>query len=249
MLPMKEETIIFTDGASRGNPGPGGWGAIVSFTKSNSVSVKELGGRQPDTTNNRMELTAVIQALAFALAEDVQIGINSSAVILTDSSYVINGATKWLAGWQRNNWITSQKQDVLNRDLWEEMSELITGRKVRWNYIGGHSGIPGNERCDEIATSFADGNPVPLYDGPADSYTIDLENLSGDPEKKSSKSSAKNRSKAKAYSYLSYLNGKVERHLTWAECEARVKGKSGAKFKKALDPEEEKAIIAEWTAK
>ncbi len=147
------EIIIFTDGSSRGNPGRGGWGSVVV---ENNV-VTELGGREDDTTNNRMELTAAIEGLSVVKTDD-QITIN------TDSSYVINGITKWVNGWKRNGWITKTKEEVMNRDLWEKLLEAKEGKDVVWNYVGGHAGIVGNERCDVIATSFADNSPTNLYE-------------------------------------------------------------------------------------
>lgn len=239
---MKNEILIWSDGASRGNPGPGGWGVvIVSLEK----EVVELGGREKHTTNNRMELMGAISALDyisknnFATAEKI--------LIHTDSSYVINGITKWVHGWRKNNWMTSQKKEVSNRDLWEELFSLTAGKKIEWKYVAGHSGTPGNERCDEIATSFADGNNPSLYKGYLSNYSVpifDLSKVSSVGKNKSGKS----RSKAKAYSYLSMIDGAIMKHKSWEECEKRVKGKSGAKFKKALSEKEEEDIINEWGA-
>lgn len=154
---------IFTDGSSRGNPGPGGWGAIVL----NDNVVTELGGRENMTTNNRMELMACIESLK-------TIDSNAPIVLYSDSQYVIKGMTEWIDGWQRKNWKNSQKKDVMNRDLWEMMLEVSSGKNIEWKYVKGHADNPGNNRCDEIATSFADNEPTKLYIGPIDSYKIKI---------------------------------------------------------------------------
>lgn len=230
-------TIIFTDGASRGNPGPGGWAAVIL----ENDTVQEIGGHAEHTTNNRMELAAAIEALKATK--------NDSLDVYTDSKYLINGITKWIYGWQSNNWVTKSKEDVLNRDQWEELGSLAEGKTIKWHYVGGHVGIEGNERCDEIATSFADNEKISLYSGPVDSYKYNLTLTEANTELKAAKTKSKNRSSQPAYSYLSLLGGKLERHSTWAECEARVKGKSGVKFKKALSAADEEAIKAEWGVK
>lgn len=250
---QKSQIIIFTDGASRGNPGPGGWGAIIAESGDVRINadenargltrIVELGGREEHTTNNRMELTAAIKALEFSHT------LNSGGYTLiyteiyTDSKYLIDGITKWIFSWEKRNWVTKNKEPVLNKDLWEKLLELTKFREVEWKYVGGHSGIAGNERVDQIATEFADGKATNLFSGDISKYKIDILNLNGEEKKKSSK----NRSRSKAYSYLSMVEGVVEKHKNWAECERRVKGKSGAKFKKALSAEEEKEIIKNWS--
>ena len=233
MIP--NSSIIFTDGAARGNPGPGGWGAIIAH----QGRVTELGGRESHTTNNRMELTAAIGALSF-LSSGSNLS-NSTLYIYADSSYLLNGITKWIYGWRKNNWINSQKEEVLNRDLWEKLFELTHNKKIEWNYIKGHAGIKANERSDEIATSFADNSAPVLYNGSQEAYSVSLDptQTSGASGKKS-----KARSKKTAYSYVSLIDGKVMRHMTWEECKARVSGKSGARFKKTISPEDEKEVIA-----
>ena len=235
------EIIIFTDGSSRGNPGPGGWGSVVVAGE----KVTELGGREDNTTNNRMELTACIEALSLVSQYK-----NPVITTNTDSSYVINGITKWVRGWKANGWITKTKEEVLNRDLWEKLSnhaELITSKNsgvISWKHVDGHAGIAGNERCDEIATLFADKTKIDLYNGQLSDYSVkNILDLSVTSEKISKKS----HSKARAYSYVSMVNGKIETHQTWTECEARVKGKSATRYKKAISPSQEKEIIAEFS--
>ena len=133
---------IFTDGACKGNPGPGGWGAILR-SKGRET---EISGNNRDTTNNRMEMTAVIEALK-------KLRKPSKVVIHTDSQYVKNGLTSWLPRWKRNGWITSTKKPVKNAELWRSMEALCNKHSVRWVWVRGHSGHPENERCDELATS------------------------------------------------------------------------------------------------
>ncbi len=152
----------------------------------------------------------------------------------------------WIHNWEKNGWRTANKKEVLNKDLWQRLLELTNGKNIEWNHVGGHVGIPGNDRCDEIATAFASEKKIELYDGNAQGYEIDLEKIeaqAGSAEKKSSK---KAHSNAKAYSYLSMVDGKIMQHATWAECEKRVKGVKKAKFKKALSKEEESEIIKSW---
>lgn len=137
---------VYTDGACRGNPGRGGWGAVLVY---GSVE-KELSGGEPNTTNNRMELSAVIAALS-ALKEPCEV------TLTTDSQYVVNAIEKgWLEGWQKNNWRKSDKKEVLNVDLWRELLSLLDTHKVSFVWVKGHNGHPYNERCDKLATAFAD---------------------------------------------------------------------------------------------
>lgn len=131
---------IFTDGACRGNPGPGGWGALLRFGETE----KELSGGEADTTNNRMELSAAIAALA-ALKHPVEVDL------YTDSIYVCDGATKWLPGWKRRDWRTADKKPVKNRDLWEELEVAMAQHQVSWHWVKGHAGHPENERADQLA--------------------------------------------------------------------------------------------------
>ncbi|UTW04836.1 ribonuclease HI [Amphritea atlantica] len=137
---MKKKINIYTDGACKGNPGPGGWGAVLQYGDHS----KELFGGALDTTNNRMELMAAIEALA-ALKESCEI------VLTTDSQYVRKGITEWLAGWKRNGWKTSAKKPVKNDDLWKRLDEQTARHQIQWKWVKGHSGHPGNELADELA--------------------------------------------------------------------------------------------------
>jgi ribonuclease HI len=230
------KTIIFTDGSSRGNPGPGGWGAIVAFDALREARVRELGGRHTNTTNNRMELAAVIEAIDFVVSK----GLVEDIILYTDSEYVKKGATEWIHSWQRNNWRTSTKGEVLNKDLWEKLAALLPKAKIEFKVIRGHSGIAGNERCDVIATTYADNDPDKLFNDVADKYKI---NLDITKQKFASIGTKSKSSSKKAYSYVSAIDGVVKTHKTWAECEARVKGKTGARFKKVFSKEEESELV------
>lgn len=154
---------IYTDGSSRGNPGPGGWGSIVM----DETRVVELGGREDHTTNNRMELMAAIKALEYVnqLTPD-KIEVN------TDSEYVMKGMTQWISGWQKRGWRTAAKKPVLNQDLWMQLVVASAEKEIEWKYVAGHSGHAWNDRCDEIATSCADDTSVTLYNGARTGYTI-----------------------------------------------------------------------------
>ena len=132
--------MIHTDGACRGNPGPGGWGVLLNW----NGTVKELSGCEPDTTNNRMELTAVIMALA-ALTRP------TAATVQTDSQYVIKGITEWLPTWKARGWRTADRKPVKNQDLWERLDAAVGTHTVQWVWVKGHSGDHGNERVDELA--------------------------------------------------------------------------------------------------
>ena len=136
---------IYTDGACRGNPGPGGWGAILM----SGGRERELSGAESATTNNRMELLAVIHALA-ALKLQVR------ARVYTDSQYVRLGMTEWLAGWKARGWRTADRKAVKNQDLWERLDELAASHEIEWHWVKGHSGNPGNERCDALANAAID---------------------------------------------------------------------------------------------
>ena len=154
---------IYTDGSSKGNPGSGGWGAVVikdNYGDPKGASVQEVGGREDNTTNNRMEMKAAIEALRLVpFAQDVFVEIH------TDSEYLMKGITIWIKNWQKNGWRTKDKKEVLNKDLWQELWQETEKRKVEWKKVLGHSGHTLNERCDEIAQSFADGSPVKLFNG------------------------------------------------------------------------------------
>lgn len=153
---MKDNITIYTDGAARGNPGKAGWGVVIIEGK----EVFEIGGRSDHATNNQMELTAPIEALKYFKNKMSKMPLDIE--IFSDSKYVILGITEWIFNWQKNNWRNAAKKPVLNRELWEELYEITKNLKIKWTYVKGHSGDKWNDRVDEIATSFADNDPVEL---------------------------------------------------------------------------------------
>jgi ribonuclease HI len=137
---VAEVVEIYTDGACKGNPGPGGWGALLRWGRRE----KELFGGEPDTTNNRMELTAVIRALEV-------LNRPARVAVFTDSEYVRKGITEWLAGWKRRGWKTADRKPVKNEALWRRLDELASRHEVKWHWVKGHSGHAENERADALA--------------------------------------------------------------------------------------------------
>ncbi len=135
---------IFTDGACKGNPGPGGWGVLLRMGRHE----KEMSGGEPATTNNRMEMTAVVRALN-ALTEPCEV------VLHTDSRYVIDGMTKWIHGWKKKGWVNASKQPVRNADLWHDLIEAARRHKIEWQWVKGHDGHVENERVDRLASEAA----------------------------------------------------------------------------------------------
>lgn len=137
---MKKQVKLFTDGACRGNPGPGGWGVVMYYNNHK----KTRHGGENNTTNNRMELMATIEGLK-ALTE------HCSVELTTDSQYVKKGVTEWLPGWKRNGWKTAAKKPVKNQDLWEKLDAAIAGHEISWHWVKGHAGHPENEEADRLA--------------------------------------------------------------------------------------------------
>ncbi len=137
---MNEKIYIYTDGACKGNPGPGGWGALLIYKDTE----KELSGGEQDTTNNRMEMTAAIKSLE-------QLKRPCEVVLTTDSQYLRKGITEWISNWKKRGWKTAAKKPVKNTDLWMQLDELTNKHDITWNWVKGHSGHPENERADELA--------------------------------------------------------------------------------------------------
>ncbi len=140
-----KQVIIYTDGACRGNPGPGGWGVLIRL----DATEKEIFGGQVDTTNNQMELKAAIEGLT-ALKE------RCSVDLYTDSKYVMDGITQWIQNWKKNNWRTAAKKDVKNKELWQKLDQLISQHQVQWHWVKGHSGDAGNDAADLLANKGID---------------------------------------------------------------------------------------------
>ena len=150
---MKNEIIIYTDGACKGNPGIGGWGAVIKF--SNNIE-KRIYGYNNETTNNRMELTAAIMSLSI-------LDEKSKVILYTDSKYLMDGINQWILKWKKNSWKTSNNKEVKNMDLWKKIDELNSYHSVEWNWVKGHSGNHGNDQADELA-NFAISNKDNQYD-------------------------------------------------------------------------------------
>ena len=238
---------LFTDGASRKNPGPGGWGYIIIDHEKNVI---EFGESVEHATNNQMELTAVIKAL------DVVYKYEHPVLVYTDSQYLIDGITKWVHGWKKNDWKTASGSDVLNKELWERLDLLVDlinkKSKIKFFHVPSHVGLMLNERVDKIATSYSHEKKPLLYNGPLEDYDF-KEGLNKLDEEilrlKNLKSQTKKKNKAPAYSYVSLIDGEIMTHNTWSECEARVRGVPYARFKKSLDKEDELLIIKKWLNK
>ena len=239
---MTTSIRMFTDGACSGNPGPGGWGTILL---SPTGRVKELGGGAAHTTNNRMEMTAALEGLkCLAAAQKVS---SKKISIYTDSTYLIRGMSQWIFGWIRNNWKNAEGKEITNRDLWEALRAIVDKHKfeIDWHYVRGHVGTPGNERCDEIAVAYAKNTSITLYDGPLGEYSEDLNRIPEDTKLPKPKEKVK----PELVLYLSYVGGTLYRDKDWKTCESRVKGTTGAKFKKITNPREEAEVLALWGVK
>lgn len=240
---MQNKVVIYGDGACSGNPGPGGWGTIV-ITKNH---VEELAGAHPATTNNRMEISAILNGLSWCLGKLSDI---NEIIVFTDSVYLIRGITQWIFGWKKRGWKTAENGEVSNQDLWQEIDQTIAALKkknpqlnLQWNFVKGHAGDPGNERCDEMAVSGTKDQYVDLYQGSPKNYRFDvtiLPEIKPLPEMKK-----KSNEPGKPAWYISYVNGVFSRHQTWKECEALVKGRP-AKFKKVTSEEEETQVRKSW---
>lgn len=224
---------IYTDGAARGNPGKAGWGVVI-VDHENSFVV-ELGGASPHATNNQMELTAAIKALAHISSDKKYLG--QKIALYTDSSYVIRGMKQWVYNWQKNGWKTSQKKDVENVRLWQELIQYSEQKDIEWLYVPGHSGVPLNERTDTIATEFADNKKENLFSGSLQNYSYDVRSSSIVKRTTSKQKTSKN-----GY-YLVVRLGEVSRYETWADCERVVKGVKNVRFKKVANKEQEEIFL------
>lgn len=142
---MRTEVTLYTDGACRGNPGPGGWGVVLQ----SGQHVKELYGGEAETTNNRMEMTAAIEGLK-------ALNRACNVALYTDSQYLRKGVLEWMTGWKRNGWKTSARKPVKNQDLWQSLDQQLERHNIEWHWVKGHSGNPGNERADALANKGTD---------------------------------------------------------------------------------------------
>ncbi len=219
---------IITDGACRGNPGPGGWAALII----RDGEIEEIGGHEPHTTNNRMELRAAIEALR-------RVPTDARVEITTDSKYLMQGMTSWLPLWQRRGWTTSAGTPVENQDLWQTLAGLA-GRRVRWQHVYGHSGHPENERANTIAQSYA----AKREPSPVQQPLAPVAPVSAPPQAGLIRAIAARRPAARTY--LSLVDGELQRHRTWDECRAQVHGASGARYKKCASADEELETVRAW---
>ena len=215
-----EAAVAYTDGACIGNPGPGGWGVHVEF---GDGRVLEAGGGELQTTNNRMELRAAIEPVRLTAA-------CRSVTVITDSVYVKSGVTKWLARWKQSGWRTVAGRPVENQGLWSEL-DALADQRLTWEWTRGHAGTAGNERCDQIAGWFASSVRQLRENGQAQRLPSQEVKAKRPPS---------------GGGYLSLVDGVVARHATWADCERRVHGVRGARFRKTRSAEEERAAVASW---
>jgi len=228
---------IITDGACSGNPGPGGWAAIII----RDGEVEELGGYEPQTTNNRMEMRAAIEGLR-------RVPADAPVHIVSDSFYLIKGMTQWLRAWKARGWVTAAGTPVLNQDLWEELDRLA-GTRVTWELVKGHAGHPENERADAIAQAYSQRRTPPPR-GARPAATPDP--VEARPRRASRPAPAEPVSAASlpphpgGVTYLSLAGGQLRRHATWEECRQVVHGASGARFKKCKSADEEAATLRSW---
>lgn len=237
---MKKSTyLMFSDGACSGNPGVGAW-AFVAIQLAENLSeseVYEATDYSEQTTNNRMELTAVINAIQWLAKRDFE-----KAAIWTDSKYVQEGLSRWMYGWDRNNWVTQEGSPVSNQDLWKDALQLertlgAIWKKIKLEKLPGHHGILGNERCDKLARECISKHFAETYKGPLSGHPFGMDML---------KTGAIKPQGLGDFWYISLISGKANRHKTWPECEAFVKNQKGAKFKKVYSIQEETLILKQW---
>ncbi len=236
MLQSEDSTfIIYSDGACSGNPGPGGWACIL---KTPDGRVLEKSGYSPSTTNNRMEMSGALYAL-------LSLPTKANAIVLTDSSYLIRGITQWVFGWMRRDWKNAEGAEVLNKDLWQELLKATKGKKIEWRYIPGHKGFAGNERVDQLAVAESMRQPLYPFSGTLSDYPYAILPL---PEKFPIPEMKKNGNSQKKENnfYLSLVNGILERHQTWDQCQRKVKGVSQARFKKVSSEAEAQETLKSW---
>lgn len=237
---MKKVLTIYTDGASRGNPGPGGWAAVILA----GDYCMEIAGNAKKATNNQMELAAV----EAVLSDSGALSWDGPVVLHSDSMYVINGMTSWAHGWERNGWITSTKTPVENKGQWQNILKLLReyGKRLTLEKVKGHAGEIYNERCDVLAVNAALEKKQQLFSGKLKDYESFLKELGFDETMKKAPTKKKTSDKP-AYAYVSMVDGKVHSDKTWAACEKRVKGKRGAKYKKVFSKAEETELIQDYT--
>lgn len=235
---------VYTDGSSLGNPGNGGWAAIVVKNFKNEKSVKELAGFELNTTNNKMEMTSVIKAF-----DDIGENRNFTITVYSDSAYVVTGVTSWLPGWIHKDWITSTGNAVKNRELWEQFQKYCAfyGSKLKFVKVKAHSGNLENERCDYIAKSVASDQQMSVRIvtdwTKFEDYQSDLKNGTLGVSKATKSSGSKRK---RAMCYVSLVDGDIYVDTEWSECQKRMKGHKGCLYKKAANECERDTIQAEF---
>ena len=243
---------IYTDGACSGNPGPGGWAYLARHEN----DVWAAAGPDRTTTNNRMEMLAVVEALRSVRARSLEA---QPVVVFTDSSYVLKGIQEWMPAWIKRGWKKVDGTDVLNRDLWELLSNECQGLKLEWSLVPGHSGVVGNEFVDAWSVEAAQTLKSREGSWSLESFEMRDAFATWPTERRSKKrstspsasTSARGSSKSdggKAF-YVSLVKGELVRHATWPECEARVKGTAGARFKKVSGETELAEVLKGWSRK
>ncbi len=226
--------IIVSDGACSKNPGPGGWGMILVTPEG---QVTEFGGSETETTNNRMELMGFYRGLQEVYKLEKKQHQSNVIHFISDSKYVIDGASKYVANWSRKAWRTATGGEVKNQDMWEKILKGFTEIKklrlrIEYELVKGHSGHDANERCDRIAVAFAKDEPVELFSGPQSDYPVQVGT----------------HQKAGAFKtvYLSFVDGVLSRHDTWEDCQKAAVGRSGAKYKKVTNSKDEEETLKLW---
>lgn len=241
----KNQWVIVGDGASSGNPGQGGYGTLLLVPSANSAEVFgaevfELGGSQFPATNNQMELRSLLQGLIKiqeVLKGNFMFLKGTQIKIIMDSKYVLDGFSKSLPTWKKNQWVTSQGQPLKNLELWQALDqykEVFESHGATFQYVlvKGHAGYELNERVDQIAATYAKNGFIKLYQGLAKDYPISVQTEGTPPVFEPV--------------YLSLVDGAISKHKTWAECELHMKGKSGAKCKKVTNQLQEEEVIKAW---
>jgi ribonuclease HI len=237
---IENQLVIYTDGASRGNPGLGGWGAVILV----DGYAMEISGFSKMATNNQMELQAVIEVLS----DSGSLAHTGPVVVYSDSAYVVNGMNSWVWGWEKKDWMTSTKTPVINKDMWVKILALLKtyGDRLSIQKVKGHDGDLYNERCDELAVAAALGKKETYFQGTQKDYDIFLKEI-GTTIKKVSPKKAKSKPAGPAYSYVSLVGDKVYTDKTWIDCEKRVKGTKGAKYQKVFSKGEETSLVQDYT--
>jgi ribonuclease HI len=230
---MSKPYYIVSDGACMKNPGPGGWGLIVVTP---GEQVTEFGGYEAESTNNRMELMGFYRGMQEVYKRAKAEPGNKILHAISDSKYVLDGASKYIKNWQKNGWKTSTGGDVKNQEMWEKVAkgqELFKeiGFKFEYELVKGHSGNDANERVDQIAVKYSrsEEEALELFEGPLSKYPIQVQ--TGAPFHQV---------------YLSYVGGKLTRHAKWDDCKAAVEGKAGAKYKKVTNRLQERETLEGW---